>query len=38
MFEKDQKRDKHHIMEVDQRPGTADVIYMIATHVIFLKS
>ena len=25
-------------MEVDQRTGKADVIYMIATHVIFLKS
>ena len=25
-------------MEVDQRTGKADVIYMIATHIIFLKS
>ena len=37
-MKKDQQRDKDHIMEADKRTGKADVIYMIATHVIFLKS
>ena len=34
-MKKDKERDKLPIMEVDQRAGKADVIYMIATHVIF---
>ena len=37
-FEKDQQRDKDCIVEKAKRTGKADVIYMIATHVIFLKS
>ena len=36
-LKKDQERDKHYIMEADERTGKADVIYMIATHVIFSK-
>ena len=37
-LKKDKDKDKHHIIQVDQKIGKVDIIYMIAIDVIFIKS